>query len=190
MKLTGSNNNKLNKIICYNNLLTSLNLSQFDRLETLICANNLLSKLTLKLPNSERLSVLNISFNIFQPQSLEFLRSFVNLKSLSLRGNPFYGNLGALNKIKNLDFLDASDTYLNVEHTLKNIEVVCYSPNKVKIFLKVHQNKNNVKRKLEEVVDQLERENEKLRVRLVTNEKQRKAQQSEALVKSQQETWY
>src|SRR6185312_12366120 len=84
----------LEELICTKNQITNLKLSCCPNLKRLNCSCNLLTNLDLS--KNPRLEYLFINDNSFAEQNLSFLSHLVNLKSLNLSGNYFFGSLEPL----------------------------------------------------------------------------------------------
>jgi hypothetical protein len=147
LKLEGELN-RVEVLIIEKTNITELDLSECSNLEQITVEQNLsLTSINFldRLPNPEKLKHLEIRSNGFAPTTLDFLKLFVNLKSLRLgmgaetitrenlemaknqAYNRFYGSLEPLKNLKNLRELDISDTdidggreYLNGEIEWRN----------------------------------------------------------------------
>jgi hypothetical protein len=106
---------KLSNLFFNDNQLTSLDCKNNQLITRLSCDNNKLTDLNFlhSLPNKDEFTYLNISKNNFPPQDLSFLIDFINLESLYLNDNQFFGSLEPLKNLIVLETLDISSTKID-----------------------------------------------------------------------------
>lgn len=118
----------LEELRCYENKLTSLNVSKCDKLKELWCSHSHLTQIPYP-TNPEQLTTLNIGNNKLLPQDLTFLSQFRNLEGLWIYNNLFFGSLEPLKDLIKLRELDISYTDLNsgVEYLPNSLEKIEYN---------------------------------------------------------------
>ncbi|KLL01723.1 MAG: hypothetical protein MRERC_7c009 [Mycoplasmataceae bacterium RC_NB112A] len=113
----------LKELDCSCNKLVSLNLTNCQKLEKIVCSDNLLTKLILP-TNPANLKILDLRNNNFSTQDLSFLELCTNLEYLHLENkneekikrviyNRFTGSLNHLSGMKQLKYLNIGNTDIN-----------------------------------------------------------------------------
>src|SRR3954469_11364899 len=76
--------------------------------------------------NSEEINIIDISHNKLKPKDLSCLSPLINLKTVYLGSNPFYGSLEPLKNIKKLMVLGISGTNVDsgLEYLPKSLEIL------------------------------------------------------------------
>jgi len=105
----------LEKLDCSFNQLTSLSLGNCEKLTHLNCSwNKFVNTDFLKtIPHKEKLKVLRINNNERIKESLEWVKDFTGLTTLSLENSPFYGSLEPLKKMDELKRIYIGHTHIS-----------------------------------------------------------------------------
>jgi hypothetical protein len=105
----------LEKLDCSFNQLTNLDLSDCPNLTHLNCSwNKFINTDFLKtIPNKEKLKVLRINNNGKIKESLEWVKDFTGLSTVSLEECPFYGSLEPLKKMNDLKRVYLGHTHIS-----------------------------------------------------------------------------
>jgi len=116
---------KLTTLRCQNNEITELNLKSKE-IREINCENNQLTdlKFLAEIPHPEKVSSLILGNNKFPPQRLDVFSRFINLKTLKIGDNQFYGSLKPLKVLTKLEELDISGTNIDggVEYLSESVE--------------------------------------------------------------------
>ncbi|KLL02867.1 MAG: hypothetical protein MRECE_40c006 [Mycoplasmataceae bacterium CE_OT135] len=96
-------------LYCYDNQLTTLNLTNCRQLKRISCSSNNLSDLKLPYSATEQLTSLNINNNNFSGD-LSLFSHLVNLEWLWIGNNRFIGSLQPLQNLTKLKILDIRNT--------------------------------------------------------------------------------
>ncbi|CAI2167046.1 15864_t:CDS:10 [Funneliformis geosporum] len=137
-ELNLSQNKLLIEIVCAKNKLTQLTLpNQSDNLQKLICYENELTSLDfLKSCHLPKLESLVLNDNNFPPQDLEFFVPFRELKVLRIDGidkpSYFTGSLKPLQELKKLEILNIGGTDIThgLEYLPESVKEIDCTPNR------------------------------------------------------------
>ncbi|MCE8159247.1 MAG: protein kinase [Candidatus Moeniiplasma glomeromycotorum] len=151
---------KLKNLNCGFNKLTNLDLTNLNLLEVFSCSDNYLNHLDYSSLNPNKLFWLNITDNNLSEQDLSVFSEFIKLKSLWIGGNSkerfnqniynkFYGSLGSLQNLSELESLYISNTDIDngdLEYLPNSIkEIYCYANERPKSKVKEVEKKLQVK---------------------------------------------
>ena len=111
----------LEKLDCWDNKLSSLNIKNCSLLEEIRCHDSPLINLILP-PNLTNLKILSLNYNNFQKKDLSFLQGAVNLVILNLAKGNLFGSLEFLKEMRELQALYINDTEISGSlEPLKNL---------------------------------------------------------------------
>lgn len=157
---------KLTILRCQNNEITELNLKS-NEIREINCENNRLTdlKFLVEVSHPEKVSSLILGNNKFPPQRLDIFSRFINLKTLKIGNNQFYGSLKPLEILTKLEELDISRTNIDsgLEYLPESIEYLnCNSEHSDRRVTKLQEqlrpfNYNVKKWKLVNVLDYTKR---------------------------------
>jgi hypothetical protein len=125
LNLEGFSN--LEKFSCSQHLLTSLDLTDCPKINSITCSLGVLTKIELPESANHTLQFLDLTSNNFGNQNLSMFLKLVNLQSLFIGQNDFFGSLFELKHLNKLLKLDVGDTNINkgLEFLPDSLEYFC-----------------------------------------------------------------
>lgn len=126
-KLEITNNFSLKVLWCHENQLNHLVLPNYNKIKEIVAGNNFLTSLNYSSLNSKFLEKLYLQNNNFSPTNLSVFSSLINLTTLSIYGNKFYGSLKSLKNLTKLEeLLNFENTNIDngLEYLSKNLKEI------------------------------------------------------------------